>query len=207
MIKDTLHLVLASGNQGKLSEFQNMLEPLNIGVSPQSEFGIGTDTPEAEETGWTFIENAIIKARYAAKISGFPVIADDSGLEVDYLNGKPGIYSARYAGPHASSMENNQKLLQAMQGVSPAERSARFHCVLVYLRHYRDPAPIVTHGQWEGFITEEGCGNHGFGYDPLFWVPEESRTAAQLPKELKNQLSHRAQALKQLVSKLSKINH
>ncbi|MBO9481784.1 RdgB/HAM1 family non-canonical purine NTP pyrophosphatase [Salinisphaera sp. G21_0] len=200
-------VVLASGNQGKLAEFQKMFEPLGIVMQPQSEFGIGSTWPEAEETGLTFIENAIIKARYAAGISGLPVIADDSGLEVDYLNGEPGIYSARYAGPDASAADNNQKLLHRLKGLKSAERTARFHCVLVYLRHEHDPTPVIAHGQWEGYIIEEALGEHGFGYDPLFLVPAEHCTAAELPSELKNQLSHRAQALQLLVARLKERKH
>ncbi|MFK0570800.1 RdgB/HAM1 family non-canonical purine NTP pyrophosphatase [Endozoicomonas sp.] len=207
MIRDTRQVVLASGNKGKLAEFQQMLEPLDIRMTPQSEFGIGTTLPEAEETGLTFVENAILKARYAAGISGRPVIADDSGLEVDYLNGEPGIYSARYAGPGASDADNNQKLLNHLQGLKSVDRTARFHCVLVYLRHEHDPTPIIAHGQWEGYIIEEALGDHGFGYDPLFLVPEEHRTAAELPAALKNQLSHRAQALKKLVGYLKEMKH
>ena len=198
-------VVLASGNQGKLAEFGQMLKPLGMQMVPQSRFGIGSTYPEAEETGLSFVENAIIKARYAAKISGLPVVADDSGLAVDYLNGKPGIHSARYAGPDASAADNNQKLLHNLRGVKSAERTARFHCVLVYLRHEFDPTPIIAHGQWEGYIIEEALGDHGFGYDPLFLVPAEHRTAAELPGELKNQLSHRAKALQQLVSRLEEI--
>ncbi len=207
MTKDIRQVVLASGNKGKLAEFQQLLEPLDIRMTPQSEFGIGTNFPEAEETGLTFIENAILKARYAAGISGFPVIADDSGLEVDYLNGEPGIYSARYAGSEASAADNNQKLLNRLQGVKSSERTGRFHCVLVYLRHENDPTPIIAHGKWEGYIIEETLGDHGFGYDPLFLVPAEHRTAAELPSELKNRLSHRAQALQQLVGYLKEMKH
>ena len=198
-------VVLASGNQGKLAEFGQMLEPLGMHMVPQSHFGIGATYPEVEETGLSFVENAIIKARYAAKISGLPVVADDSGLAVDYLNGEPGIYSARYAGPDASAADNNQKLLQNLRGVKSTERTARFHCVLVYLRHELDPTPIIAHGQWEGYIIEEALGDHGFGYDPLFLVPAEHRTAAELPDELKNQLSHRGKALRQLVDSLKEI--
>lgn len=205
MIKDIRQVVLASGNKGKLAEFRQLLEPLNIKMVPQSEFGIGTALPEMEETGLTFVENAIIKARFVAGVSGLPVVADDSGLEVDCINGEPGIYSARYAGPEASCVDNNQKLLERLQGIKFAEKSARFHCVLAYLRHEHDPAPIIAHGQWEGYIIEEARGEHGFGYDPLFLVPAEHRTAAELPSELKNQLSHRAQALQQLVVRLKEV--
>lgn len=207
MTKDIRQVILASGNKGKLAEFQQMLEPLHIRMRPQSEFGIGTILPEIEETGLTFVENAILKARYAAGISGLPVIADDSGLEVDYLNGEPGIYSARYAGLEASAADNNQKLLNRLQGLKSVDRAARFHCVLVYLRHENDPTPIIAHGKWEGYIIEEALGDHGFGYDPLFLVPEEHHTAAELPAELKNQLSHRALALKQLVGHLKEMKH
>lgn len=207
MFEDIRKVVLASGNPGKLAEFRKMLEPLGIVMQPQSEFGIGSTYPEAEETGLSFVENAIIKARYAARISQLPVIADDSGLEVDCLNGKPGIYSARYAGPEASAADNNQKLLNRLQGVKSADRTARFHCVLVYLRHQHDPTPIIAHGQWEGYIIEEALGYYGFGYDPLFLVPTEHRTAAELPSELKNRLSHRARALQQLFSHLKEMKH
>ena len=139
-------IVLASGNAGKLAEFQHLFAPLQWDVQPQSAFGIGIELPEVEETGLTFVENAIIKARYASKISGLPAISDDSGIAVDYLKGAPGIYSARYAGANASAADNNQKLLTALQGVPSAQRTARFHCVLVYLRHENDPTPIIAHG-------------------------------------------------------------
>lgn len=195
-------IVLASGNAGKLAEFQHLLTPLQWTVQPQSDFGIGATLPEAEEAGLTFIENAIIKARYAAKVSGLPAIADDSGLAVDYLQGAPGIYSSRYAGAEASAADNNQKLLTALQGVPSAQRSARFHCVLVYLHHAADPIPIIAHGIWDGYIIEEALGHQGFGYDPLFFVPSEHCTAAELDKVRKNQLSHRFQALQQLMSQL-----
>ena len=193
-------------NKGKLAEFQRLLEPLHIQIKPQSEFGIGTAHPEADETGLTFIENAILKARHGARITGLPTIADDSGLEVDYLNGKPGIYSSRFAGPEASDADNIQKLLKELSGVKSPDRTARFHCVLVYLRHEFDPTPIIAHGTWEGFIIEEAIGDHGFGYDPLFFVPSEHKTAAELPSVEKNRLSHRAQALKKLIASLQEIN-
>ena len=195
-------IVLASGNAGKLAEFQHLFAPLQWTVQPQSDFGIGSTLPEAEESGLTFIENAIIKARYAAEVSGLPAISDDSGLAVDYLQGAPGIYSARYAGTEASAEDNNQKLLKALHGVPSAQRSARFHCVLVYLRHAADPTPIIAHGIWDGFIIEEALGHEGFGYDPLFFVPSEHCTAAELGKVRKNQLSHRFQALQQLMPQL-----
>ena len=207
MTEHIRQIVLASGNKGKLSELQQMLAPFGFSITPQSEFGIGRQLSEAEETGLSFIENAIIKARYAAKISGLPAIADDSGLEVDYLGGEPGVYSARYAGVNASDADNNQKLLNQLSGVKPTERTARFHCILAYLRYENDPTPIIAHGQWDGYIIEEVLGNQGFGYDPLFMVPTEHCTAAQLPKALKNRLSHRAQALQQLIARLKEIKH
>jgi XTP/dITP diphosphohydrolase len=152
------------------------------------------------ETGTTFIENAIIKARHAAKITGLPAIADDSGLEVDALNGAPGVYSARFAGENANDQDNIDKLLVEMQGKTV--RSARFWCVLVYMRHADDPTPLVCQASWEGAITEDQQGREGFGYDPVFYVASEGCTSAQLTKEQKNALSHRGQSLKQLVAKL-----
>lgn len=202
---DIRQVVLASGNNGKLAELQNMLSGLNINMRAQSEFGIGSDLPEADETGLTFVENAIIKARYAAKVSGMAAIADDSGIEVDYLQGQPGIYSARYAGTGASDADNNQKLLASLDGVKTPERTARFHSVLVYLRHADDPTPIICHGSWEGFVLEEIRGEHGFGYDPLFFVPSEHCSAAELPAGMKNKISHRAMAMKILLEKLQEM--
>ena len=189
-------IVLATGNQGKVKELGAMLNELNIEVLPQSQF----DVPDVPETGTTFIENAIIKARHAAKITGLPAIADDSGLEVDALNGAPGVYSARFAGESANDQDNIDKLLVEMQGKT--ERSARFWCVLVYMRHADDPTPLVCQANWEGVITEEQQGREGFGYDPVFYVASEGCTSAQLTKEQKNALSHRGQALQQLVAKL-----
>ena len=191
-------IVLASGNQGKLREFQQLLATLHIEMLPQSRFNVDS----VEETGLTFVENAILKARHAARISGLPVIADDSGIEVDALNGQPGIYSARYAGEEASDSDNNQKLLKKLQGLPEAERTARFHCVLVYLRHAEDPTPLVCHGVWEGRILEAPSGDHGFGYDPLFYVPSEGCSAADLPEEIKNGISHRAVAMVKLAEQL-----
>ena len=191
-------IVLASGNQGKLREFQHLLDNLNIDMLPQSQFNVDS----VEETGLTFVENAILKARHAAKISGLPAIADDSGIEVDALNGQPGIYSARYAGEGASDAENNAKLLKNLEGLPQEQRTARFHCVLVYLRHADDPTPLVCHGAWEGRILEAASGEHGFGYDPLFFVPSEDCSAADLPKEVKNGMSHRAIAMAKLAEQL-----
>lgn len=187
-------VVLASGNQGKLREFQHLLNNLDIDMLPQSRFNVTS----VEETGLTFVENAILKARHAAGISGFPAIADDSGIEVDALNGQPGIYSARYAGEHASDSENNQTLLNNLEGLASEQRTARFHCVLVYLRYATDPTPLVCHGAWEGRILDAPSGDHGFGYDPLFFVPSEGCSAADLPKEVKNGISHRAIAMAKL---------
>lgn len=188
-------LVLASGNQGKLREFSQLFSDKNIHVIPQSEF----DTIEAEETGLSFVENAILKARNACKFSGLPSLADDSGLEVDALQGAPGIYSARYAGIDASDKDNYLKLLEALQDVPVAQRSARFQCVLVYMRHENDPTPQVFHGSWEGNILTEPSGVEGFGYDPVFFVPSENCSSAELSKDTKNALSHRGQAIQELL--------
>lgn len=198
MQKSNSTIVLATGNPGKVKELDNLLTQYGINIKPQSEFNVS----DADETGTTFIENAIIKARHAAQITGLPAIADDSGLEVDALNGAPGIYSARYAGERANDALNNAKLLKEMQGVE--NRSARFHCVLVFMKHHLDPTPVVCHGVWEGSILTEAKGEQGFGYDPLFWLEDQQKTSAELPRELKNQLSHRGQALQQLVQHLKK---
>jgi XTP/dITP diphosphohydrolase len=191
-------IVLASSNQGKLREIQQVLAHLDMQLLPQSEF----DVEDADETGLTFVENAIIKARHAAAISGLPALADDSGLEVDALQGRPGIYSSRFAGDKATDGDNIQKLLSDMEGIESPQRSARFRCVLVYLRHAEDPSPIIAEGSWEGFILEEQRGHNGFGYDPVFYIPEHQRTAAELEAEIKNQHSHRARALVQLVERM-----
>jgi len=192
-------IVLATGNQGKVKELATLLADHNILIQPQSDF----DVPDVPETGTTFVENAIIKARHAAKITGLPAIADDSGLEVDALKGAPGVFSARYAGSNANDKDNNAKLLEELQGVPTSKRSARFHCVLVYMRHADDPTPIICHGVWEGSILTEAKGEQGFGYDPLFWVEQEQKSSAQLPREVKNALSHRGKALAQLVKRLT----
>lgn len=189
-------IVLASNNTGKINEFNALLSDLGFDIKPQNDFGV----PEADETGLTFIENAILKARNACAHTGLPALADDSGIEVDFLNGAPGIYSARFAGEHGDNDANNALLLEKLEGVADHERSARFHCVLAYLRHKDDPTPLVFHGVWEGRILPTTEGQEGFGYDPLFYVPECGCSAASLPKEVKNQISHRAQALKQLVA-------
>ena len=192
-------IVLASNNPGKVREIDQMLAEFDMHVSPQSEF----DVIEAEETGLTFVENAILKARNAARHTGLPAIADDSGLEVDALNGAPGIYSARYAGAEADDEQNLQKLLQELEGIPETERTARFQCLMVYLRHASDPTPLICQGTWEGVITFEPRGDNGFGYDPVFYVPEQQCTSAELPPETKNRLSHRGQALRALVAALA----
>lgn len=191
-------LVLASGNAGKLREFNQLLAPLGINVQPQIDFGV-EDVPE---TGLTFVENALIKARAASQASGLPALADDSGLEVDALNGAPGIYSARYAGEPKSDERNNAKLLEALSHCEEGLRSARYWCVLVYLRHPEDPVPLIVQRSWEGEILAFPRGEGGFGYDPLFWLPEQAMSAAELPAESKNRLSHRGRALEALVDTL-----
>lgn len=188
-------LVLASGNRGKLAEFQQLLADSGWAVAAQSEFAV----PEAEETGLSFVENAIIKARNAALHSGLPALADDSGLEVDALDGAPGIYSARFAGDGGDDA-NNRKLLELLDAVPDDSRGARFQCVLVFMRHARDPSPLICQGTWEGRILRAPRGEQGFGYDPLFYVPSLERSSAELPASLKNQHSHRGQALRQLVT-------
>lgn len=189
-------VVLASGNPGKLRELRRVLSPQGFELKSQAEF----DVPEVEETGLSFVENAIIKARAAAQHSDLPAIADDSGLEVDYLNGAPGIHSARYSGQ--GDQANNQKLLAALDGLPEAQRSARFQCVLVYMRHAMDPTPLVCQASWEGRILTEERGQQGFGYDPLFYVPDHRCSSAELAPELKNRISHRARASALLVEAL-----
>lgn len=191
-------LVVATGNKGKLNEISQLLAPLDIQVRGQKEFNIA----EIEETGLTFVENAILKARNTCAHTGKPALADDSGIEVDALNGVPGIYSARYAGAAANDAANVEKLLNALNGVPESERSARFQCVMVYLRHADDPTPLICQGTWEGRIALQPVGDNGFGYDPVFWVPQHNCTAAQLPPEIKNRLSHRGQALQAFLSAL-----
>jgi len=188
-------LVLASGNQGKLREFSQLFANKSIQVIPQNEF----ETIEAEETGLSFVENAILKARNACKFSGLPALADDSGLEVDALLGAPGIYSARYAGLGATDEDNFLKLLAEMRDVPQERRTARFQCVLVYMRHENDPTPQVFQGSWEGQILTEPSGAEGFGYDPVFLVPNEACSSAELSKERKNAISHRGQAIQELL--------
>ena len=194
-------IVLATNNRGKVAELQRLLIDTPYRIKAQAEF----DIPDAEETGLSFVENAIIKARHASRLSKLPAIADDSGLEVDFLNGAPGIYSARFAGPAASDADNNHKLLNRLQGLPREQRTARFQCLLVYMRHAEDPTPLICQGSWEGEILTEAQGDNGFGYDPLFYIPECGRTSAQLSPEEKSQHSHRAQAMACLLEKLPRL--
>ncbi len=203
-------IVLASGNKGKVREFVTMFTDLGLNIVPQTELGVG-DVPE---TGTTFVENAIIKARHAAEITAMPAIADDSGIEVDYLNGAPGIYSARYSMLEGSKdyatgdtdKNNNLKLLDELKDVSDeALRSARYQCILVYMRHAADPTPIICQAAWEGIIMKQQVGDNGFGYDPLFWVPEYNKSSAQLDPALKNKISHRGKALRLLHDELTRL--
>jgi len=192
-------VVLASGNKGKVREIGALLADLDFEVVPQSDF----DIIEAEESGLTFVENAIIKARHAAELTGLPAIADDSGLEVDALNGAPGIYSSRFAGTNASDQDNLEKLLADLKEIPEVKRTARFQCLIVYMKHAADPTPIICQGSWEGRILFESHGTNGFGYDPVFYVPSHNCASAELPPEVKNRLSHRGQALQELLTALS----
>lgn len=191
-------IVLASNNPGKIREIQAILQ--NDKILPQSEFSV----PEVEETGLSFVENAIIKARNAAKHSKLPAIADDSGLVVDALNGAPGIISARYAGTRASDKANLNKVLREMQNVPPEHRTARFICVMAYMQHASDPTPLIAYGAWEGRILSQAIGQNGFGYDPIFWVEEYQCSSAELSPEQKNSISHRWRALQTLKEMLAK---
>ena len=193
---DNQIVVLASGNAGKLRELDKVLAPLDVSLQPQAQFNV----PDAEETGLSFVENAIIKARAAAQHTGLPAIADDSGIEVDHLNGAPGIYSARYSG--AGDEANNVLLLQELGEIPEEQRSARFQCVLVYMRHALDPMPLICQGSWEGFILSEARGENGFGYDPLFYLPDYQCSSAQLAPGIKNRISHRAKASRLLFDAL-----
>ncbi|MEX1033738.1 MAG: RdgB/HAM1 family non-canonical purine NTP pyrophosphatase [Cellvibrionaceae bacterium] len=196
--RDKPQIVVASNNGGKLREFQQLLKELPLELCPQSDFGI---TP-AEETGLSFVENAILKARHACKQSGLPAIADDSGLAVDALRGAPGIYSARYSGTNDDEA-NNRLLLENLKSVPETQRGARFHCALAYMRYEEDPCPIICQASWEGQILFAPQGENGFGYDPLFYLPLSGCSSAELPPEQKNRISHRGQAMRKLLRELT----
>ncbi|MDF0749951.1 RdgB/HAM1 family non-canonical purine NTP pyrophosphatase [Marinobacter sp. 71-i] len=200
MTDSTNRLVIASNNKGKIAELADLLGPLGLTPIAQGELGVG----EAEEPAVTFVENAILKARHAARLTGLPALADDSGLAVDALDGAPGVRSARYAGESASDADNVRALLQALEGVPEPQRTAQFHCVLVYLRHADDPTPMICHGRWPGSILQQPRGEGGFGYDPVFLVPETGTSAAELSREAKGRISHRGRALTQLLDQLGK---
>lgn len=193
-----MKVVFASNNAGKTREVAAVLAELELELVPQADFQVA----EAEETGLTFVENAILKARNACRQTDLPAIADDSGVEVDALRGAPGVYSARYAGADADDAANNARLLQELAQVPEAERTARYQCIMVYLRHAEDPTPIIAQAAWEGVILREPRGEGGFGYDPLFWLPQSQQTAAEMDLDTKNRLSHRGQALRQLLAAL-----
>jgi XTP/dITP diphosphohydrolase len=193
-----VQIVLASSNSGKIFEIQQLLSPFAVQIIPQTQLGVA----DIEEVGLTFVENAILKARNAAAHTHLPAIADDSGLEVDKLQGAPGVFSARYAGKNATNETRIEKLLTALKDVPLKQRQARFQSVIVYLKHPQDPSPIICQGTWEGEILLDPQGNQGFGYDPIFYVPQYRCSAAELPLEVKNQISHRSQALRQLIAAL-----
>jgi len=196
---NTPEIVIASGNSKKLSEFKQILSGQRIQLLPQSQFNL----TEAIEDGLTFVENALIKARHASKLTKMPAIADDSGIEVDYLKGKPGIYSARFAGEEASDQQNLEKLLFDLNGVTREQRAARYQCVIVYLRHWQDPTPIICQASWQGRILTESIGDGGFGYDPIFYCPLAKKSAAQMSAQEKAAVSHRGKALKAFANQFS----
>ena len=193
--------MIASGNAGKVREIGQLLQDLALEVLPQSDFNV----PDIEETGLTFVENALLKARNASQHTGLPAIADDSGIAVDVLQGRPGIYSARFAGVGASDMDNLEKLIDMVKPFAEEERTARFICSMVYLRHEHDPMPVIAEGVWQGQLVTDPKGEYGFGYDPIFYVSSHQCTSAELSPEIKNTLSHRGQALMQLLVKLNEI--
>ena len=195
-----MKVILASKNKDKIREISNILKNSNKTLLTCNDI----DIPEVEETGSTFVENAILKARSASLITGLAAIADDSGIEIDYLDAKPGIKSARYSGKDATNESNNLKLLRALDGVPYEKRKACYRCVIVYMRFPDDPFPIITSGSWEGYITEKLIGTNGFGYDPLFYLPEYDKTSAEISSSLKNKISHRAKALKKLQNYFNK---
>ena len=195
-----MKVILASKNKDKIREISNILKNSNKTLLTCNDI----DIPEVEETGSTFVENAILKARSASLTTGLAAIADDSGIEIDYLDAKPGIKSARYSGKNATNESNNLKLLRALDGVPYEKRKACYRCVIVYMRFPDDPFPIITSGSWEGYITEKLIGTNGFGYDPLFYLPEYDKTSAEISSSLKNKISHRAKALKKLQNYFNK---
>lgn len=195
-------LVVASGNAGKLREFSDLLVPLGFSLRPQADWNV----PEAIENAPTFVENALIKARNAANHTGLAAMADDSGLVVPALGGAPGIYSSRYAGTECDDAANNEKLLKSMDGLAGADRVAWFQCVIVLVRHVTDPVPLIASGRWIGRIATTARGTNGFGYDPLFWLPEQGCTCAELSSDAKGRLSHRGQASRQLLALLEAEN-
>lgn len=193
-------IVLASGNAGKVREINKLFSGNNIEVIPQSELNVN----EVPETGTTFVENAIIKARHAAEQTGLPAISDDSGIEVDALDARPGVYSARYAGENANDIDNNNKMLEELAGIPEEKRTARYWCILVFMRSHTDPVPIITQGSWEGRILEAPRGEGGFGYDPLFYIPTHKCSGGELELDIKNTISHRAIALKAMLDEFRK---
>ncbi len=203
MIKKIEKIVLASGNRGKVREINKLFANTGIEIVPQSEFNV----PDIPETGTTFVENAIIKARHAAQCTGLPAISDDSGIEVDALNARPGVFSARYAGSNASDTDNNNKMLEELNGVPEAKRTARYQCLIVFMRGHTDPVPIITQGSWEGRILETPEGDGGFGYDPIFYIPSQKCSGGNLPLEIKNTMSHRAIALMSMLEEFKKHNY
>ena len=195
-------IVLASSNKGKLKEFSQLFAEFDTEVVPQSTFNI----IDAEETGLTFFENAIIKARHACEQTGLPAISDDSGIEADALNGEPGIYSARYSGSEATAQKNLQALLDALKDTPKSKRTARYQCVIVFMRHSIDPTPLICQASWEGTILTAPKGDGGFGYDPIFWVEEHQCTAGELTPEQKHAISHRGKAIRQLIDQFQHLN-
>lgn len=191
-------IILASNNKGKLREFNDMFAETDINIVPQGEFNV----EDAIEDGLSFVENAIIKARHACKETNLPSIADDSGLEIDFLKGAPGIYSARYSGEHGNDRAHNQLVIEQLNGLAKEKRTGRFQCVLAFMRHAEDPTPLICQASWEGLLLDKECGSNGFGYDPIFWVPEHQCSSAELSKEVKNSLSHRGKALRLLLAAL-----
>lgn len=199
-MKKITRIVLASGNAGKVREINKLFAGIGIEIVPQSEFNV----PEVAETGTTFVENAIIKARHAAECTGLPAISDDSGIEVDALDARPGVYSARYAGENASDEDNNILMLKELAGTAEAERTARYQCLIVFMRSHTDPVPIITQGSWQGRILQAPQGGGGFGYDPIFYVPTHDCSGGELPLDIKNTLSHRAIALNSMLVEFKK---